>query len=166
MRGKQDHSRERALRHNQTEAERRLWESLRNRRLGGHRFRRQHRIGPYYADFACTEAALIVELDGGQHLQQAGHDAMRTAYLERRGYRVLRFWNDDALARTDEVLDAVLAALHTPHPASLREAVPLPAPRGEGNAVCLRGEGNAVCLRGEGNALPSPRLRGEGAEGG
>jgi hypothetical protein len=79
-----------------------------------------------------------VALDGGQHLQQAGHDAMRTAYLERRGYRVLRFWNDDALARTDEVLDAVLAALHTPHPASLREAVPLPAPRGEGNraAAC------------------------------
>ena len=132
MRGKQDHSRQRELRHDQTEAERCLWQPLRNRRLGGFRFRRQHRIGPYYADFACTEALLIVELDGSQHMQQREHDALRTAYLEQCGYRVLRFWNDDALGRTGEVLDAILGALHTPHPASLREAVPLPAPRGEG----------------------------------
>jgi lysyl-tRNA synthetase class 2 len=180
MRGKQDHSRERELRRNRTEAERHLWESLRNRRLAGFRFRRQHRVGPYYADFSCIESLLIVELDGSQHLQHAGHDAVRTAYLGRQGYRVLRFWNDDALVRTSEVLDAILAALRTPHPAALRAAVPLPAPRGEGKAIppaC--GEGHAVpspaCGKGKatpspacgkGEAVPSPRLRGEGAEGG
>ncbi len=159
MRGKQDHSRERQLRRDQTEAERHLWESLRNRRLGGFRFRRQHLIGPYYADFACAEARLVVELDGSQHLLQSGHDALRNTYLERNGYRVLRFWNDDALARTGEVLEAILAVLRTPHPGSLREPVPLPAPRGEGNAASARGEGNAASARGEGNAASA---RGEG----
>ncbi len=68
MRSKQDHTRERQLRRNQTEAERILWERLRDRRLAGFKFRRQHRVGPYYADFVCTEARLIVEPDGSQHL--------------------------------------------------------------------------------------------------
>jgi very-short-patch-repair endonuclease len=132
MRGKQDHSRERALRRTQTEAERQLWHQLRNRRLMGHRFRRQHRIGAYFVDFVCTEAWLVVELDGSQHMDNAVYDAERSAYLRKRGYRVLRFWNDEALQRVKDVLGAILTALHTPHPASLREAVPLPAMRGEG----------------------------------
>jgi lysyl-tRNA synthetase class 2 len=170
MRGKQDHSRERALRHDQTDAERHLWQALRNRRLGGFRFRRQHRIGPYYADFACTEASLVVELDGSQHLQQHEHDALRTACLQQRGYRVLRFWNDDARLRTDEVLDAILGALRTPHPASLREAVPLPAPRGEGKQAMQgravlrpapRGEGKQAM---QGRAVLRPAPRGEGKQ--
>ena len=109
MRGKQDHSRERALRHDQTDAERHLWQALRNRRLEGFRFRRQHRIGPYYADFACTEASVVVELDGSQHLQQHEHDALRTACLQQRGYRVLRFWNDDVLRDLNGVCDTIIA---------------------------------------------------------
>jgi very-short-patch-repair endonuclease len=111
VRGKQDHSHERELRRNQTEAERHLWQYLRNRRLLGFNFRRQHRIGRYVADFACTELGLVVELDGSQHLVFADADVRRTRALGRMGYRVVRFWNDDALARTAVVLDAIVAAL-------------------------------------------------------
>ena len=110
MRGRQDHSRERELRRFQTDAERRLWQQLRSRRLLGHRFRRQHRIGPFYADFACPETWLVVELDGSQHLEAAADDAARTAYLQRRGYRVLRFWNDEVLQRMPDVLAAIAEA--------------------------------------------------------
>ena len=70
MRGKTNHARERRLRRDQTEAERVLWQRLRDRRLLGWKFRRQHRVGPYFADFACAEGHLIVELDGSQHLAQ------------------------------------------------------------------------------------------------
>ena len=132
MRGKQDHSRERLLRRNQTRAEALLWERLRDRRLVDRRFRRQHRIGKYYADFVCIDAHLVVELDGSQHLDQAAHDAARSARLQSLGYRVIRFWNDEVFLHLDDVLEAIVDALRTPHPASLREAVPLPAPRGEG----------------------------------
>ncbi len=132
MRGKQDHSRERSLRRDQTEAERMLWEKLRDRRLSGFKFRRQHRIGPYFADFVCTEARLVVELDGSQHLDALEYDASRTRFLNDEGYRVFRIWNHDVLLRLTEVLDEILRLLRTPHPASLREAVPLPAARGEG----------------------------------
>ena len=128
MRGKQDHSRERSLRRNQTEAERLLWQRLRKRDVLGHKFRRQHRIGPYYVDFVCPNAWLVVELDGSQHLAHAEYDVTRSAYLCARRYRVLRFWNDEVLLHVDDVLDAIVAALRTPHPASLREAVPRSAP--------------------------------------
>jgi len=133
MRGKEDHGRERQLRKTQTEAEALLWSRLRDRHLENFKFRRQHRIGPYFADFVCAERRLIVELDGGQHVDRAGYDETRTRFLEAQGYRVLRFWNSDIAERMSEVLDEVLRVLHTPHPASLREAVPLPAKRGEGN---------------------------------
>ncbi len=132
MRGKEDHGRERQLRKDQTEAEALLWSQLRNRCLKSFKFRRQHRIGPYFADFVCIDHRLIVEVDGGQHVDRAGYDETRTRFLEAHGYRVLRFWNSDIAERMNEVLDEVLRALHTPHPASLREAVPLPAKRGEG----------------------------------
>lgn len=78
MRGKQDHSRERSLRLDQTEAERMLWARLRSRRLQGFKFRRQHRIGPYIADFVCPECRLVIELDGSQHLDAVEHDAARS----------------------------------------------------------------------------------------
>lgn len=132
MRGKQDHSRERSLRRDQTEAERLLWMQLRDRRLQGFKFRRQHRIGPYIADFVCPEGWLVIELDGSQHLAATDYDAARSRFLEERGYRVVRFWNSDVALRMTELLDTVLRVLRTPHPASLREAVPLPAARGEG----------------------------------
>ncbi|GAB3359096.1 endonuclease domain-containing protein [Lysobacter tyrosinilyticus] len=136
MRGKQDHSRERALRRNQTEAERHLWQSLRERRLLSCRFRRQHRIGPYFADFACPEHRLVVELDGSQHLVFAEADVRRTRVLGALGYRVVRFWNDDVLVRTEVVLEAIAAALRLPaagpSPCVAAQRCPSPRKRGEG----------------------------------
>ena len=99
------------MRANQTEAETRLWQRLRDRRLAGAKFRRQAPIGPYIADFISLEAKLIVEIDGGQHAENAAADAARTAWLEDRGFRVLRFWNNDTLANTDGVVEEILAAL-------------------------------------------------------
>jgi len=101
----------RELRKDSTDAERKLWALLRNRTLLGCKFRRQFPIDPYVADFACVEKRLIVELDGGQHVDAAPRDAERTAFLESRGYAVLRFWNDDVLLRTDQVLEEVLRNL-------------------------------------------------------
>lgn len=91
-----------------TDVERILWRALRGRQLDGLKFRRQHPIGPYVADFACLERGLVVELDGGQHTPEA--DAARTAFLEREGFRVLRFWNPDILSNLDGVLQAVRRA--------------------------------------------------------
>ncbi|MCE9648798.1 MAG: endonuclease domain-containing protein [Parvibaculum sp.] len=101
----------RSLRVDQTDAEARIWSRLRNRSLGNARFRRQIAIDPYIVDFICTEHMLIVELDGGQHADQIEYDESRTKFLESRGYRVLRFWNNDALANTDGVIEAILAEL-------------------------------------------------------
>jgi very-short-patch-repair endonuclease len=97
----------RTLRRTQTDAEAKLWSHLRNRRLGGLKFRRQATAGPFVADFLCAEKRLIVELDGGQHTPEA--DARRTARLEGLGYRRLRFWNDEALGNTERVLQVILA---------------------------------------------------------
>jgi very-short-patch-repair endonuclease len=94
-----------------TDAEQRIWVHLRAKRLAGFKFRRQHRMGRYVVDFVCPDARLVVELDGGQHLERQTYDAERTAYLESLGYRVLRFWNDDVLVRTHEVLEVILRAL-------------------------------------------------------
>lgn len=117
MRSTLDHERERHLRREQTEAERALWWRLRNRRLLGWKFRRQHRIGPYFADFFCLEAGLVIELDGSQHLEQIKNDASRTSYLLHAGFDVLRFWNDQVLHDTEAVLIAITIAL-APHPPS------------------------------------------------
>jgi very-short-patch-repair endonuclease len=105
-----DHAR--VLRNNATEAERLIWQRLRRRRLGGFRFRRQRPVGRYICDFVCLEAALVVELDGSQHVARASYDATRDAFLRSRGFRVLRFWNGDALARTDSVVETIFEALH------------------------------------------------------
>jgi very-short-patch-repair endonuclease len=102
----------RELRQQPTEAEIRLWAVLRNRRFLAFKFRRQHPIGPFVADFACLRHHLIVEADGSQHVQSDA-DAQRTRWLERRGWRVLRFWNNDVLARTDAVMEAILVALRS-----------------------------------------------------
>ena len=90
-----------------TDAERSLWQHLRGRQVAGLKFRRQHSVGRYIVDFACLEAALIIEVDGGQHADQRGHDQERTAWLEERGYRVLRFWNDEVLANAAGVMEAI-----------------------------------------------------------
>ena len=102
----------RALRISQTDTEKHLWSALRDRRLDGFKFRRQHRIGPYVADFACTERMLIVEADGGQHNGSIS-DTERTEVLERQGWRVLRFWNNEILINLDGVLATILAELRS-----------------------------------------------------
>ena len=99
-----------------TDAERRLWFQVCNRHLAGYRFRRQHPIGPYFADFACVERHLVVELDGGQHLAGQAADRRRTADLQHRGWRVIRFWDDDVLKHPQLVLEAILLELNSPSP--------------------------------------------------
>ncbi|AMN40853.1 endonuclease domain-containing protein [Rhodoplanes sp. Z2-YC6860] len=115
----------RRLRRDQTDAERKLWFRLRDRRLNGLKFRRQVTIGHYIADFCCESARLILELDGGQHATQQDRDAERTAALEAQGYLVLRFWNNDVLQNMDGVLESILNTLRPvpppPHPSPLPE---------------------------------------------
>ena len=97
------------LRRDMTDVERKLWLAVRDRRLGGFKFRRQVTIGPFIVDFLCVEARLIVEFDGGQHGEEV--DARRTSYLEAQGYRVMRFWNNDLIDSFEGVLEAILRAL-------------------------------------------------------
>ena len=101
----------RDLRNTGTDAERRLWQHLRLKQWGGCKFRRQVPIAGYIADFLCPEMKLIVELDGGQHVEQVAYDALRARVLEAKGYRVLRYWNDDVLLRTNWVLEDILRML-------------------------------------------------------
>ena len=102
--------RARDLRADQTLAEARLWQVLRNRKLGRWKWKRQVPRGSYIVDFLCAEAGLVVELDGGQHSETAAYDARRTAYLEHAGLRVLRFWNFAVIEGRTEVCDVILAA--------------------------------------------------------
>jgi very-short-patch-repair endonuclease len=130
----------RRLRHDATDAERRLWSRLRSRRIDGVKFVRQERIGPYIVDFVCREPRLIVELDGGQHATDM-RDAVRDSWLRDRGYRVLRFWNNDVLSNADGVLEAIVAALKEKAGATTRGGAPSPRPSppegGEGaRALC------------------------------
>src|SRR5438876_3003516 len=100
-------TRARRLRREQTDAEAKLWSRLRRRQVYGAKFCRQAPIGPFITDFCCFDPKLIVELDGGQHAETAEADARRTAYLQRRGYRVLRFWNFEVLRYLDDVLERI-----------------------------------------------------------
>jgi very-short-patch-repair endonuclease len=102
--------RARQLRREETEPERKLWRRLSNRQLAGWKFVRQEPIVPYFADFACREAKLVVELDGGQHAESE-HDRVRDTFLVSCGYRVLRFWNYEAMRNMQSVLDTIFAAL-------------------------------------------------------
>ncbi len=102
----------RSLRKNSTDAEQRLWNHLRARRLGGFKFRRQRPFGPYVCDFVCLEASIIIELDGSQHAEQASYDQRRDDFMRSYGYRVLRFWNNDVMTKTDIVVETINAALH------------------------------------------------------
>lgn len=106
----------RELRHNATDAERRLWQHLRGRQLEGFKFRRQYPIARYIADFACVEAGVVVELDGGQHGVQSAYDAQRSLALGAAGYRVLRFWNDEVFNNMHGIIDVIRATLLQPHP--------------------------------------------------
>jgi very-short-patch-repair endonuclease len=103
--------RARQLRNESTDAERRHWYFLRRQQLGGHKFRRQYPLAGYIVDFICVPTRLVVELDGGQHLDALAYDQRRTEILQREGYRVLRFWNDDVLLRTDDVVAEIFRVL-------------------------------------------------------
>ena len=115
-----DTTKARVVRKTSTEAERTLWKHIRFRQLNGHKFRRQAPIGRYVVDFVCFEKKLIIELDGGHHLDQSAYDSERTAWLGSQGFRVLRFWNDQVLRVIEAVKESILEALDsrqgTPHP--------------------------------------------------
>ncbi len=113
----------RSMRQHMTDAERVLWQHLRAHRMGGHKFKRQLVIepAPYIVDFACIEAKLIIEADGGQHELRAEEDQERTACLEAMGYRVLRFWNHEILTETQAVLERI-------HQELISSPLPNPSP--------------------------------------
>ena len=121
------------LRVNATDAERKLWSRLRDRRLEGFKFVRQQPIGPYIADFACREADLIIELDGSQHAEgdAVRYDQRRTAVLARHGYDVIRFWNTDVLLHIDGVLEFIVDRLQKAPSPGLRFAKSDLPPEGE-----------------------------------
>jgi very-short-patch-repair endonuclease len=114
----------RRLRRDMTDAERKLWQCLHGGQLDGLKFRRQHPVPPYIADFCCTAEKLIVELDGSQHNEQK--DATRTRYLESQGWKILRFWDHDALQQTEAVIEAIWNFIGKPYPH------PNPSPDGRG----------------------------------
>ena len=99
------------LRTNQTEAEQRLWYHLRAHRFMDLKFKRQKPMGRYIVDFVCVERRLIIELDGGQHQSNQAYDAHRTTELNKRGYQVLRFWNNDVLQQSEAVTEMIFKAL-------------------------------------------------------
>ena len=122
----------RDLRKRQTDFERKIWARLRDRRLGGLKFCRQHPCGPYIADFVCEDAQLIVELDGSQHAEatNVAADAARTAHLRTLGYEIIRVWNGDVNTNKDGVLSGIYATAtarmkSSPSPA-LRASSPVP----------------------------------------
>lgn len=120
-----------SLRTHQTDAEKQLWYHLRSRRFQGWKFRRQHSFNGYIVDFVCLDRKLIIELDGGQHTSQQTYDAHRTAELEKLGYNVIRFWNDDVMTNMEGVLQIIL---NTPHP-------PVSALRAASGDLSLKGRG-------------------------
>ena len=110
--------RARALSNNMTGDEQRLWKHLRLRQTEGHKFRRQAPIGQYIVDFLCNERKLVVELDGGQHVERSESHAMRTSWLEAQGLTVLRFWNSEVHAAPEAVLSEIWQALSQESPRS------------------------------------------------
>ena len=156
----------RRLRRAQTDAERKLWSRLRAGRLDGWKFKRQVPKGQNVVDFCCSEARLIIELDGGQHAEDraVAHDAERTLYLQQSGYRVLRFWNSEIFKNLDGVMRSIQWKLQEPPlpddtPHSLypsgrgfaEASVTLPLPIGERSEFARRipGEGEGLASSGE-----------------
>ena len=123
--------RARDLRRAQTDAEKKMWDRLKGGRLHGVKFRRQFPIGPFLADFCAAKESLVVELDGSQHLDMTLRDEQRSKYLEELGFRVVRFWDNEALASTDEVIEEIGRLLKDP--------LASPRPRTGGAAAPGRG---------------------------
>jgi very-short-patch-repair endonuclease len=119
------------MRASPTEAEERLWSMLRNRRLETYKFKWKRIIAPYIVDFVCLSSWLIIEADGSQH-PDSRDDERRDSFLERAGFRVLRFWNNDVLGNSDGVFDAICAALTDPHPPTAARWSPSSPRQGDG----------------------------------
>jgi len=146
----------RELRTQQTDAEQLVWNLVRAKRFLGLKFRRQHPVGRYILDFYCDEKKLAIELDGGQHAEQAGYDNARSEFLASQGIKVLRFWNNEVLGQTESVLEAIYQAV-LPSPGPSGHPLPLPSPGASHHPLPLAGEGNM---------LPSPASGGgAGGEG-
>ena len=126
-------ARARWMRAHPTEAEKRLWSILRDRRLARFKFRRQKIVFPYIVDFICLEHRLIIEADGSQHGDDKG-DARRDAFLRGQSFRLLRFWNNQVLGETDAVAGAIFAACAIPHPPKPAAWAPPSPARGRGAA--------------------------------
>jgi very-short-patch-repair endonuclease len=108
--------RARALRRDMTEAERKIWKMFRSRRFAGYKLRRQVPLERYIVDFACHEARLVIEIDGGQHGSSSESEIERSEFLKKEGYKILRFWNNEVLANPEGVLSQILDVLLTDHP--------------------------------------------------
>jgi len=119
--------RARALRKLSTEAEKKLWQKLRRKQFHGLRFRRQYPLGPYFADFVCLPARLVIEVDGATHaeFEQIQHDNRRTQWLISQNFRVLRFWNGDIFENIDGVVERIDVEMR-------RDPLPLPPPARRG----------------------------------
>lgn len=124
--------RARQMRREPTDAEKKLWYALRDRRFASWKFRRQVPQGSYIADFLCFEAKLVIEVDGGQHSENRS-DEIRDTWLRKKGYTIQRFWNSDVLTNLEGVLAQIDDALDAPHPARRRSVSPPSPARGEGS---------------------------------
>ncbi|HEV2562950.1 MAG TPA: endonuclease domain-containing protein [Rhizomicrobium sp.] len=132
-RGRADRARE--LRANMTDAEKKLWDALRRKQVNELRFRRQYSLGPYFADFVCLPARLVVEMDGSQHgdEKQAEHDRRRTAWLQSQNFRVMRFLNRDVLKNLEGVVGTIERAMRDGPPPDVRaQSARTSAPSREG----------------------------------
>ena len=148
--------RARRLRRDMTDAERKLWWHLRRLPIEHSYFRRQATIGPYFADFACHERRLIIEIDGAQHNEPENvvRDAQRSAYLRSHGYRILRFWNNDVLKNINGVMEAILAAVQQ----SEARPPPLPPPH-RAKMRGGRGTERPSCVADDAAATPVQTIR-------
>jgi very-short-patch-repair endonuclease len=149
--------RARELRRNPTDTERKLWHRIRDKQIENFRFRRQRPIGKYIVDFICLEANLVIELDGGQHVEQLQYDAERTKYLSAQGLHVLRYWNNDVMQNIEGVLEDVRAALMQRAPLSTPSQ---PSPR-EGKEQAASIEEVSASM----HSSPSPAPRGKAGMG-
>jgi very-short-patch-repair endonuclease len=122
------------LRKQSTEAEKKLWQKLRRKQFQGLRFRRQYPLGPYFGDFVCLPARLVVEVDGASHtdFDQVQHDERRTHWLVSQNFHVLRFWNSDIFENIDGVIERIDAVM--------RESPFPPTPSREGRGLNASGK--------------------------
>ncbi len=140
----------RALRQDATDAEKKLWYRIRNKKLCGHKFRRQQPVGKYIVDFICQEKKLVIELDGSQHAEQNEYDDERTKFLEDAGYKVIRFWNNEIFEDMESILETILYNLGTaPHDSSASlSGLASSAPPQGGSRLPASGGGLALSLKG------------------